>query len=68
MITDDMRARMHTAICMYASLTAEELALAADVTEDQAKEYKREQKKKILAAASVDEDASRRFHISRLKW
>ena len=66
MLTDEIRDRLHMAICSYASLTNYELALVADCTTAEAREYKQEQKAKILAAAAVDEDAYKSFHIRRL--
>lgn len=66
MLTDDIRARLHMAICRYASLTNYELAIIAGCTPAEAREYKKEQKLKILAAANVDEDAYRKFAIKKL--
>lgn len=52
MLTDKDRERMHFAMCRYACLTDAELALLGGVTIEQERQYKREQKMKILAAAN----------------
>lgn len=52
MLTDKDRERMHFAMCRYACLTDAELALLGGVTIEQARQFKREQKMKILAAAN----------------
>lgn len=54
MLTDAERARMHDAIRRYPSLKDDELALLGGVTIAQAREYKREQKLKILAAVRAE--------------
>lgn len=59
MPTDELREKMHRAMCEFASLTPQELSTLTGATVAQAKQYKQEQIMKIRAEVNDIADKAR---------